>query len=57
MFAYPGDANRPILDFPAMAEDSANRGIKLSGQYWYIKGIDIYKAGDNGMNIEEICFI
>jgi hypothetical protein len=51
MFAYPGDANRPVLDFSAMAESSSNRGISLSGSYWYIKGIDIYNAGDNGMNI------
>jgi hypothetical protein len=50
LFAYPGDT-RPILDFSAMAYDSSNRGISLSGQYWYMKGFDIYKAGDNGMNI------
>jgi hypothetical protein len=51
LIAYPGDANRPILDFSAMAEDGSNRGISLSGSYWYIKGLDIYKAGDNGMNM------
>jgi len=61
MFAYPGDANRPVLDFSSMSESSSNRGIKLTGSYWYIKGIDIYKAGDNGMwmsgsyNIIEFC--
>ena len=49
LIAYLGE--RPILDFSAMAYDSSNRGISLSGQYWYIKGLDIYKAGDNGMNI------
>jgi hypothetical protein len=49
LIAYPGE--RPILDFSAMAEDGSNRGISLSGQYWYIKGLDIYKAGDNGMHI------
>jgi len=49
LIAYPGE--RPILDFSAMAYDSSNRGVSLSGQYWYIKGLDIYKAGDNGMNI------
>jgi len=49
LIAYPGE--RPILDFSAMAYDSTNRGVSLSGQYWYIKGLDIYKAGDNGMNI------
>lgn len=61
MLAYPGDANRPVLDFSSMAKNSSNRGINLTGSYWYIKGIDIYKAGDNGMwmsgtyNIIEFC--
>jgi fibronectin type 3 domain-containing protein len=50
LFAYPGE--RPILDFSAMAYDSSNRGVSLSGQYWHIKGLDIYKAGDNGMIIQ-----
>jgi hypothetical protein len=53
LFAYPGDA-RPILDFSAMACDgsSTHRGISLTGSYWYMKGFDIYKAGDNGMIIQ-----
>jgi hypothetical protein len=34
-----------------MAYSSTNRGIQLSGQYWHIKGFEIYRAGDNGMNI------
>jgi hypothetical protein len=49
LFAYPGE--RPILDFSGMADTDSNRGIKLSGSYWYIKGIDIKGAGDNGMNL------
>jgi hypothetical protein len=50
LFAFPGDA-RPVLDFSSMAVDGSNRGIYLKGDYWYIKGIDIKGAGDNGMNI------
>jgi hypothetical protein len=50
LFAYPGE--RPVLDFSSMSEDSSNRGIELKGCYWYIKGIDIYRAGDNGMMLE-----
>ena len=42
---------RPLLDFSSMPVNSSNRGIKLSGSYWYIKGIDIKGAGDNGMNM------
>ena len=60
LFAYPGD-ERPLFDFSAMAENSSNRGIQLSGSYWHIKGIDVYNAGDNGMfirghnNLVEFC--
>ncbi len=49
LWAYFGE--HPLLDFSGMAESSSNRGINLSGSYWYIKGIDIKGAGDNGMNI------
>lgn len=49
LLAYPGE--RPLLDFSSMPVADANRGIRISGQYWYVKGFDIWKAGDNGMNI------
>lgn len=42
---------RPKLDFSSMAENSANRGVTLSGAFWHIKGLDIFAAGDNGMYI------
>jgi len=42
---------RPILDFSSMTITSTNRALTLSGSYWYIKGIDIKGAGDNGMHI------
>jgi hypothetical protein len=51
LLAYPGDATRPILNFSAMAINSSNRGLDLSGNYWVFKGFDIYKAGDNGMHV------
>jgi hypothetical protein len=59
LFAYLDE--RPLLDCSSMAINSNNRGIKLSGNYWCIKGIDVKKAGDNGMyisgsnNIIEFC--
>ncbi len=46
---YPGDETRPRLDFSAMPENSSNRGLTLSGDHWYIYGIDLVKAGDNCM--------
>jgi hypothetical protein len=50
LMAYPGD-KRPVLDYSGMAVGSSNRGIRLSGSYWHIKGIIIKGAGDNGMNM------
>ncbi|MCH4551719.1 right-handed parallel beta-helix repeat-containing protein [Aestuariibaculum lutulentum] len=52
LLAHPDDVTRPKFDFSAMTESSSNRGIQLSGSFWYIYGIDVYKAGDNGMYIE-----
>ncbi len=49
LFAYNNE--RPVLNCSGMAASSGYRGISLSGSYWHIKGIDIYKAADNGMNI------
>ncbi|MEQ8241118.1 MAG: Ig-like domain-containing protein [Cyclobacteriaceae bacterium] len=51
LLAYPNDSSRPVFDFSAMSENSSNRGVSLSGDYWHIKGIDFYGAGDNGMFI------
>jgi hypothetical protein len=59
LYAYGSE--RPVLDFSSMTFSNSNRGINLSGNYWHIKGLDIYKAGDNGMytsgsnNIVELC--
>jgi uncharacterized repeat protein (TIGR02543 family) len=47
IFAYQSEI--PVLDFSAQSFDSSNRGIILAGSNWYIKGITIQKAGDNGM--------
>lgn len=49
MFAY--NEEKPILDFSSMAVNSSNRGIALSANFWYLKGINIKGAGDNGMHI------
>lgn len=49
MLAY--QSQRVVIDFSGMAVNSSNRGLSLSGSYWHIKGINIHKAGDNGMFI------
>ena len=57
LWAYP--AERPILDFTGSNSD----GISLGGNYWHIKGLEIMKAGHNGLNISgsynviENCFV
>jgi hypothetical protein len=47
MSAYPGET--PVLNFSAQAEDSANRGLQLNGNYWHVYGITVQDAGDNGI--------
>lgn len=57
LLAYPGE--HPLIDFSAEAFGS--RGINLSGSYWCLRGLDVYKAGDNGLhvsgssNVIELC--
>ncbi|MEX0736468.1 MAG: DUF1565 domain-containing protein, partial [Bacteroidota bacterium] len=50
LFAYAGE--RPVLDFSGMSVADGNRGVRLRGWYWHIKGLDIKGAGDNGMLID-----
>ncbi|MFD3656811.1 carbohydrate-binding protein [Streptomyces sp. NPDC058620] len=45
--AYPGET--PVLNFSAMAEDPANRGLAVNGSYWNIDGLVVEHAGDNGI--------
>jgi hypothetical protein len=49
--AYPLDTERPFLDFSSMSESDSNRGVRLSGGYWHIYGLDLFGAGDNCMNV------
>ncbi|MFE0647069.1 carbohydrate-binding protein [Streptomyces sp. NPDC059534] len=47
--AYPGET--PVLNFSAMTEDPANRGLALNGSYWHVNGIVVERAGDNGIYV------
>ncbi|MDO9255632.1 MAG: T9SS type A sorting domain-containing protein [Bacteroidales bacterium] len=55
IFAYPGD-ERPVLDFYnrgySGTNSSGERGIQVSQDYYYVYGLDITCAGDNGMHIK-----
>ncbi|MFF4239171.1 carbohydrate-binding protein [Actinomadura geliboluensis] len=45
--AYPGET--PVLNFSAMSENSANRGLAVNGSYWHLYGLVVEHAGDNGI--------
>lgn len=47
--AYPGES--PVLNFSAMAEADANRGLAVNGSYWHVYGLVVQRAGDNGIFI------
>jgi hypothetical protein len=53
LMANPASVSRPRFDFSAMPENSSNVGVLVeNANYWHIKGIDIFKAGDNGLQIK-----
>lgn len=45
--AYNGE--KPVLNFAAQAEDPANRGLAVNGDFWRIFGVTVERAGDNGI--------
>ncbi len=48
LFAFPGDT--VVLDF--YTQPFGNRGINLRADYWYLKGLVVCNAGDNGLFID-----
>lgn len=48
----PPKGERAVLDFSAMALNTSNQGIRITGSYWHLYGLDIKGAGDNGILIE-----
>lgn len=62
LFAENPATKRAYFDFSGQTVGSSNQGIKVSGSYWHIKGLDVFQAGDNGIlfqggsnNILEFC--
>jgi len=57
--AYAGET--PVLSFSGQATNDANRGFTVNGNSWYIKGLIVERAGDNGIfvggssNTFELC--
>jgi len=50
IFAYPGEI--PILDFSNQPVSTSSRGIRITHNYWHIKGLVIRNAKDNGIYIQ-----
>ena len=46
LLAYPGE--RPVFDFTAQ---TSSDGIKVNGNYWYLKGLESRYAAHNGIAI------
>lgn len=61
IWAYPGEV--PILDFSTHPIHDTSRAIRVSSNYWHLKGLVVRRAGDNGIfvsgwyNIIENCDI
>jgi hypothetical protein len=47
--AYPGE--QPRLNFSGQSSSSSNRGIEIPGNWWWLYGLEIIGAGDNGIFI------
>jgi len=50
VWAYPGET--PILDFSNQPVSTSSRGIRITHNYWHIKGLVIRNAKDNGIYIQ-----
>ncbi|MBN2547266.1 MAG: hypothetical protein JXB50_15800 [Spirochaetes bacterium] len=50
IIAYNGE--KPVLNYSSQPYASENRAILLTGNYWYIKGLEICYAGDNAIKLE-----
>jgi hypothetical protein len=48
LWVYPGEQ----VNIDRSADSvSHTQGVRVSGNYWHIKGLNIYNAGDNGMYV------
>ncbi len=52
LWAYPGE--QPVLDFVNQPYGASNRGMLFTtnANYWHVKGLEIARAGDNGIKVE-----
>lgn len=52
LWAYPGE--QPVLDFVNQPYGSSQHGLRFTtnANYWHVKGLEIARAGDNGIKVE-----
>jgi hypothetical protein len=50
VWAYPGET--PIIDFSNQPVSTSSRGIRITHNYWHLKGLVIRNAKDNGIHIQ-----
>ncbi len=46
-----GKKAKVVFDFSSMSFNSSNRGVSLNSDYWTLKDIEVFGAGDNGVYI------
>jgi len=54
LFAYPGDAVAPVIDFHGETFSGTNSGavgIDLQANYWHLQGFTVQYAADAGINV------
>jgi pectate disaccharide-lyase len=47
-----GTYEQPVFDFGTQPYGASNRAFLITGNYWYLFGIHITHAGDNGIKLE-----
>lgn len=52
VWAYPGE--KPVFDFSTQPYAPSSRGLLITytARYWHLRGLEITRAGDNGLKIE-----
>lgn len=50
VWSYPGET--PILDFSNQPVSTSSRGIRITHNYWHLRGLTIRNAKDNGIYIQ-----
>lgn len=42
---------KPVFDFTEQPYGKESRGIAITGDHWILRGVEVVRAGDNGINV------